>query len=102
MKEAVNNKQIELFGELIDSIIRDNNIAMLIDIPAGTMTPALKDNSNLGPVIQFYILLHALETCFKDMCEVADVDPEQKDNLIDGLLELVKKDVLRDEEEDDE
>lgn len=102
MGKAENKGQIEIFGEVMDEVIKRYNVAMLIDMPEGTMAPKLTDNVHLGPVIQFYILLHALAAVFKQMCEFVDVDPEKKEDLVDGLLAMVKDEVLRGEEEDDE
>lgn len=87
------------FGEVMDDVLRESDVALLIDIPKGTLTPTLKDNINLGPVFQFYMLLNALGVVLNDMLVQAEVDPEKKEALIDDLLELVKNGLMDVEEE---
>ena len=57
---------IDTFGEIMDDFIEKNHIQMLIDIPEGTNEPQIKDNAQLGGVVQFYILLTAMKPIYKD------------------------------------
>ena len=45
---------LDKFGEIIDNFLKDNNIAMWITVPEGTLDPVIKDNTGMGPVIKFY------------------------------------------------
>ena len=85
---------IKKFGELVDDILTKSDVGMLVRFPKGTLTPTIEDNIELGPVLQFYMLLNALEVVFRDVLEQAKVDPEKKEALIDGLLALVKNDLM--------
>ena len=89
---------IDEFGEIIDGFLKDNHIQMLIDIPEGTLEPEIKDNADMGGVIRFYIMLHGLKATFRNVLEEMKdmLDPEKKEDMIDGILELVKRELLED------
>lgn len=87
---------IDKFGEVIDGFLKDNHIQMLIDIPEGTLEPEIKDNADMGGVIRFYIMLHALKASFEYLLKDMEgmLDPEKKEDMIDGMLKMVKGELM--------
>ncbi len=85
----------ERFGEIMDDFLKKNEINMLITLPEGTLEPRISDNTGMGPVVQFYILLAAIPTVFKAMFELMGLDENEKESLIDGMLELVKNEMVK-------
>lgn len=75
---------------------------MLITIPKGSITPEMRDNVVLGPVVHFYILLKALTTVVKETVDVMSIDagsPEWE-HTVDTILSLVKQDIMTEEEKE--
>lgn len=86
---------LDKFGEIIDNFLKDNNIAMWITVPEGTLDPVIKDNTGLGPVIKFYILLVALKEIGKQLrSDMGIALQEEWEGAIDGILKLVKNDLM--------
>ena len=86
---------LDKFGEAIDNYLKDNNIAMLIEVPEGTLDPVVKDNTGMGSVIKFYILILALKTICKEVrSDMSIASQEEWEGAIDGILKLVKKDLM--------
>ena len=90
------NKKLDLdsFGEIMDKFILDNDISLLINMPAGTIEPEIQDNTGMGPVMQFYILLNALVAVVKNVTDLMGIEKDAREDLVDGLLCLVKKDIM--------
>lgn len=89
---------IEKFGEIVDRFITDAHIQMMIDLPEGTEEPKIYNTAHLGSVIEFYILMRAIKSGFKDMLKEMSQIPDfnsdgDTDVLIDQLLELIKADM---------
>lgn len=83
------------FGEIIDNFLKDNNVAMLIDVPKGTLDPIIKDNTGMGSVIKFYILLIALKSIGKQLRSDMNIASQEKwEGAIDGILKLAKNDLM--------
>lgn len=88
---------LDKFGEIIDNFLKENHIQMLIDIPEGTINPAVEDNTGLGAVIKFYVLLNALVSVCKEMKRdmgIPDGYTKDWERTLDGILNLVKKELL--------
>lgn len=86
---------LDKFGEIIDNFLKDNNISMLIEVPEGALDPVIKDNTGMGPVIKFYILLIALKAIGKQLrSDMGITSQEEWEGAIDGILKLVKKDLM--------
>lgn len=86
---------LDKFGEIIDNFLKDNDISMLIEVPEGTLDPVIKDNTGMGPVIKFYILLIALKAIGKQLrSDMGITLQEEWEGAIDGILKLVKKDLM--------
>lgn len=87
---------IDQFGKIVEKMLKENDIKMLIELPAGSMTATVKSNVNTA-AIDFYILLHALQAVMEQLCKEADVDPEKKPQMIDGMLQMVKDSMLEED-----
>ncbi len=84
---------IDTFGKVIDGFLSDNHVQMMIDIPEGTLDVNLTDNTNLGGVVQFYLLLNAIPAAIKNMAsfwQEQEVDAEQ---LAAALADLVQGEI---------
>lgn len=85
---------LDKFGEIMDNFLKDNDVSMLINIPEGTLDPIIKDNTGMGSVIRFYILLIALESIGKQLrSDMGITSQEEWERAIDGILKLVKNDL---------
>ena len=88
------------FGEIIDNFLKENHVQMLIDMPEGTLDPIVKDNIGAGAVMKFYFLLNALSTVGKEMKKdmgISSDDTEEWEKVVDGIMELVKNDLMASE-----
>ncbi|MDY4835565.1 MAG: hypothetical protein SO181_10565 [Frisingicoccus sp.] len=86
---------LDKFGEIIYNFLKDNNISMLIEVPEGALDPVIKDNTGMGPVIKFYILLIALKATGKQLrSDMGITSQEAWEGAIDGILKLVKNDLM--------
>lgn len=86
---------LDKFGEIIDNFLKDNDVSMLINIPEETLDPIVKDNTDMGSVIKFYILLIALKAIGKQLrSDMGITSQEEWERAIDGILKLVKNDLM--------
>lgn len=90
------NKKLDLdsFGEIMDKFILENEVGMSIIMPEGTIEPEIQDNTGMGPVMQFYILLNALVAVVKNVTDLMGIEKDAREDLVDGILDLVKKDIM--------
>lgn len=88
---------IESFGAIIDNLLEENYIQMIIDLPEGTREATVEDNTHMGPVVQFYILLHGMSECLNKLMSEMNIDPNETENLIDGILEILKNEIINKE-----
>lgn len=84
---------LDTFGEIMDQFIHENEIALLVSKEAMTDDWRVRENTGCGPVMQLYILLNALGVVLADTIRTAGLDGDIE-GMIDGLLRLVKEDVL--------
>lgn len=84
---------LDTFGEIMDKFIHENEICLLVSKQAMTDDWWVNDNTGAGSVMQFYILLNALGVVLADIIRTAGLDGDIE-GMIDGLLRLVKEDVL--------
>ena len=90
------------FGLFIDEFLHENDVEMLVKLPAGHEEPEIIDNIGAGPVLTFYLLLSCLAPVFHDLLKfLGERAAADKEKLADSLLELVRADMLREEETDD-
>lgn len=88
---------IDEFGGIMDKFIQDSHIQLLIDMPEGTTDATLKDNTGMGAVLQFYIILNAVEKIYKTMVEEMGLD-DSDDSLVDAMMSLLKDSIKGKEE----
>ena len=79
---------LDTFSKIMDEFINEAHVQLLIDMPEGTIEANVKDNIGGGGVMQFYIILNAVESIFKDMCEQMELT--DTDKLADSLVELLR------------
>lgn len=95
------SKKLDLdsFGELIDDFLKDNVIHMLLTIPEGTLDVQVQDNTGMGAVVQFYILLNSIKTVSDAMLEQMKIDDTSQEwrNVVDSLLGLVRNELIGDD-----
>ena len=92
---------IDKFGEVIDKALTDSDVWLKIKMPSGTMEPAITSCFGNIAVMDFYIMLHALRKTMEQVMIQADVDPEKKEQMIDGMLEMVKNNLMEAETADE-
>ena len=90
------NKKLDLdsFGEIMDKFILENEVGMSIIMPEGTIEPEIQDNTGMGPVMQFYIVLNALSRIVTETMDLMGIEKDAREDLVDGILDLVKKDIM--------
>lgn len=93
---------INEFGRIMDDLIYYNNIKLLISIPENSRDINIQSNFLGTPPTNLYILLNALEKTFKDLLTTGFIDESKKKALLDELLLLVKNDILKTWEAQDE
>lgn len=89
---------LEKFGDIMDKFLEDNHIQMIVEMPEGTIEPTVVTNTNLGPVVEFYILLQATKTVFSHFRDMLKED--MTEDFIDKLFEMLKAEILGINEED--
>ena len=85
----------------MDKFLEENEVEMLLTMPKGTQTVQVKDNVNLGPAVQFFILLNSITTICKEMRTLLGIDtasPEWE-RMVNVMLGMVKSDILAEDEE---
>lgn len=93
----MNNKlDLDSFGEIIDDFLKENTIQMLLTLPKGTLDVQVRDNTGLGSVVQFYILLNSIKTIVDSMREDMGIDgePPNWEKTVDELLSMVKSEIM--------
>lgn len=94
------NKKLDMdsFGEIMDKFILENEVGMSIIMPEGTIEPEIQDNIGMGPVMQFYIVLNALVDITKNVTDLTGIEKDAREDMVDGILGLVKKDIMEAQE----
>lgn len=85
---------LETFGDVMNALITQSNVKMLIELPEGTQVPKLTA-TGIGTV-DFYILLAAIPSVFRDMVDEMGGKENITDagKMIDAMLDMVKADML--------
>lgn len=96
------NRKLDLdtFGEIIDKFLEENEIRMLLTMPKGTQKVQVMDNVNLGPTVQFYIMLNSITAICKELRNQLGIDtasPEWE-HTVNVMLGMVKRDILEEDE----
>lgn len=93
MAKIEENELLDKFGEMMDSFLKEAPISMIVYSEEGSEKWEIKCNvGNLGPTVEFYILLKALPLVFDQFKDVLDKDLTE--NFIDETLKLVKADIM--------
>ena len=93
---------INEFARIMDDLILNNNIKLLISIPENSRDINIQSNFLDTPPTNLYILLNAFEKTFKDLLNTGLIDESKKEEFLDGLLLLVRNDILKTWEAQDE
>lgn len=87
---------LDSFGEIIDRFLMDNEVQMLLTLPKITLDVQVQDNTGLGSIVQFYILLNAI----KPICDAVlkDIGIDRKstewEEVADTLLGMIKDEIM--------
>lgn len=97
------NRKLDLdsFGDIVNKFLEENEIRMLLTMPKGTLDVQVKDNVNLGPTVQFFILLNSITAICKELRTLLGIDtasPEWE-RMVNVMLGMVKSDILAEDEE---
>lgn len=84
------------FGKIIDEQLKNNEVKMLITLPKGSMDAEVDSSYGDIDVMNLYILLYALKKVVKGVIEQAHVDETKLDEMLEGMFDMVKKDILED------
>lgn len=87
---------IETFGEIMDELLKQNEVNLLVTLPAGTLEATLKDNIEFGPVVRFYILIWALKAGMKEVVKALPIDESEIGNIYDHLFDILKNELKED------
>lgn len=98
MKELNTNE----LSRIMDDLTYKNDIKLLISIPENSRELNIQSNFFDTPATNLYILLNALEKTFKDLLNTGMIDESKKEAFLDGMLQLVKNDILKTWETQDE
>lgn len=91
---------LEKFSEIIEGFLKENTVQMILTMPEGTLNVEVEDNTKLGSIVQFYILLNSIKPICRAMrkdMEVYKTSTEWK-KVTDTLLDMIKI-VMTEEEE---
>lgn len=88
---------LDSFGEIVDRFLKENEVKMLLTLPEGTLDVQVMDNTGLGSVVRFYILLNAIGPICGAMLKDMGIDGQSKEweQTVDTLLDMVKKEILQ-------
>ena len=84
---------LDKFTDAMSELITKNHIQLIIDSPEGTQEVTVEDNMHLGGVTQFFFLLKAMTPIWKDIYDVL-LDHDDNEVIIDGLLKMLKHDLM--------
>lgn len=99
MSKELNIDEFYKFYKIIDKRIREDDVKILIELPEGSMVPVIKSVYGI-PAIDLYIMLHALKKVMTDLIEQGLLDPDKKGDFLDGMLEMIKCEILEEEADD--
>ena len=91
---------IDEFNKMIDERIREDDVKLLIELPEGSMEPIIKSIYGI-PVIDLYIMIHALKKVITDLFKQGELlDPDKKGDFLDGIMDMIKGEILEEEADD--
>lgn len=86
---------IDSFGEIMDEFLKENEIAMLIEMPEGTLKAEVRNNCEMPGVVDLYILLNALPSVLEIVFDQFENDNKtgQRD-LVHAMMEMVEDELV--------
>lgn len=87
---------IDEFGKVIDKVLEESDVRMMVRLPKGTTYAEVRSpfTDTMGPTIDFYILLLGLSKVVRDLVkQEPDLNPNTE-AMLDGILGMVKKDIM--------
>lgn len=104
MEKNDENELIDKFGEVIDKFLLESDIRMMIRLPKGSMDPEIKSSfDDIGfdrNVMNLYILLHAIANVVANLIKADFLDPEKAEDMLDGIFEMAKNEILKEAKDD--
>lgn len=88
---------IDKFGEVVDKFLKENATQIILTFPENTLEPEIISNVKMGPVIDMYLLVYGLRKTLNDLFAMKVMDKDKKEACLDGVLELIKADILKGE-----
>ena len=101
-KKQMIELNINEVGRIMDELIYKNDIKLLISIPENSREINIQSNFFDTPATNLYIHLNALGKTFKDLLNTGMIDESKKEAFLDGMLQLVRNDILKTWETQDE
>lgn len=90
------NLNAESFGNIMNDIITERDIAVMIEMPAGTQEPTISGGTGVA-TIDLYFILAALKPTLKRLIrELGGAENVDVKGVIHGSLKLVEDDILKD------
>ncbi len=76
---------------------------MILTIPKGTLDVRVQDNTGLGSVVQFYILLNSVKPILNSMIKDMGIDrkPAGYEKMVDALLGMIREEILCEDDPED-
>ena len=92
----MNKLDLDTFGGIIDQLLTDNEVNMLLTLPAGTLDVQVQDNLGLGSVIQFYIILNCIKPVCNAMLQQMKIDKTSPEwtKTVDTFLGMIKNEMV--------
>lgn len=87
---------LDLFGEIMDQFLKDNEVCMLLTLPKGTLDVQVQDNVHLGSVVRLYILLNAIKPICDAVLKDMGIDRKSTEweEVADTLLGMIKDEIM--------
>lgn len=90
------NMNIDSFSEIMDKFLQDNDIAMLIEMPKGTLKAEVKNSCEMPSIVDLYILLNALPSVFECVFEMIEIDnTSDQRNIVHEMMEMVENELVK-------
>ena len=95
---------IDDFSKKIDKLLTANEIKMMVTFPEGGMEANIKTNIPEfdSVAIHFYLILHMAKKVFKELLKIYEIDASKKEDILEGLFEMLEAEILEEEAADEE
>jgi len=90
------NLNAETFGNIMNDIITERDIAVVIEMPAGTQEPTISGGTGVATIDLYFILAALKPTLKRLICEAGGPENLDVKRFIHGSLRLVEDDILSD------